>query len=456
VNHTDHINFIPVTRICSGRITTRIKNTETWEVKIHNSVLGQFNGPIHCQASFSPGCDTNLKSGDYVKVLVVFLWGGPYNRYCDLAPGTEALIIGKYNEKYCVPGKVENQNSSDTNDTIRFINKKSGAGLVASDTGSVSLSTGGAISKVMKPWGYGVDKNSDRSMAQNHQRIISYNPPFYLSREQFGMYSGSDEDDEESKTQDTDFYINYRRFVQETRDIQNWISTCEGFFAPWVGPNNNMATLSRSRNPIFNKIINQEKSRLTIECGDSDDKFFNIRVDDVIVGEQATPSSPGATPAKLGNRFNIEVASSGALKIDVAGSGTNGSNTYGVRIAVNSQGELSIFSKGKMTFSHSENDLDTNSIVMDPQAGIDLKAVKGVRINGQEAVLAKFIEWMNQNKAQLCQVTAIGGPAPIHPAAQPGFTTGIQQNGFQDGFTSKGTGNNASGNIQVEDNFNSV
>jgi hypothetical protein len=270
------------------------------------------------------------------------------------------------------------------------------------------------------------------------------------------MYSGTSAEEESSKTQDTDFYINFRRFVQETRDLENWVSTCEGFFAPWVGPNNNMAEISRSRNPIFSKIVNQGNSRLTIECGDSEEKFFNVRVDDVKKFEQATASSPGATPASLGNRFNIEIGSNGALKLDAAGAGVSGSNTYGVRISINENGELSIFSKGKMTFSHSEKDLDTNSIVMDPKDGIDINAVNGVRINGQEAVLAKFIEWMDQNKAQLCQVTSIGGPAPIHPTAQPGFATGVQKNGLQDGFTSKGTGSNASGKIESSDNFHSV
>lgn len=454
---TDYINFIPTMRICSGKVTSKIKNTENWEVKIHQSNLGSFNGPIYCQAAFSPGCELNIKAGDYVKILVTFLWGGPYNTYCDLAPNSECLIIGKYNERYHVPGTIEHPNSTNTEDVIRFVNKKSGAGIIASNTGYVSLSAGSAIFHTLKPWGCGVDKNSSRMWAQNHQRIIAYNPPFYLTRESFGMYSGADSDEEALKVNDSDFYINYRRFVQETRDLENWVSTCEGFFAPWVGANNNHTTMGKSRPPIFNKIINKGKKRFTIECGDSDNQFINMRVDDVIKSEQSITGSSGATPAVLGNRLKLEISSEGALNLDIAGDGKSGTNTYGVRITVNSAGELSIYSKGKMTFSHGEKDIEKNSIIMDPNNGIDIQAVKGVRVNGQEVVLNKFIEWMQKNQTQLCLVTSIGGPAPIHPSALPGFTTGLEYDGLKEGFTSKGdTGTDASGTIQSEDNFNSV
>jgi len=457
MNMTDYINFIPTMRICSGKVTSKIKNTENWEVKIHRSNLGSFNGPIYCQATFPPGGELNIKAGDYVKILVTFLWGGPYNTYCDLAPNSECLIIGKYNERYHVPGSVENPNSTNAEDVIRFVNKKSGSGIVAADSGYVSMATGGVIFHTLKPWGYGVDKDSSRTWAQNHQRVIAYNAPLYLSREAFGMYSGSDPDDEASKINDSDFYINYRRFVQENKDVENWVSTCEGFFAPWVGPNNNYTAMGKSRPPIFNKIINKGKTRFTIECGDSDEKFINMRVDDVKRNEQVITNTPGAAPATLGNRLNLEISSQGALKLDVAGAGNHGTNTYGVRINVSSNGELSIYSKGKMTFSHGEEDIDKNSIVMDPQKGIDIQAVKGVRVNGQAVILNKFIEWMQQNQTQLCLVTSIGGPAPVHPAALPGLTTGIQNDGLQNGFTSKGdTGTDASGKIQSEDNFNSV
>lgn len=356
-----------------------------------------------------------------------------------------------------MPGSVGNPNSTNAEDVIRFVNKKSGSGLVAADSGYVSLATGGVIYHALKPWGYGIDKDSSRTWAQNHQRIIAYNSPLYLSREAFGMYSGSDPDDEALKVNDSDFYINYRRFVQENKDVENWVSTCEGFFAPWVGPNNNYTSMGKSRSPIFNKIINKGKTRFTIECGDSDEKFINMRVDDVKRSEQIIASTPGAAPATLGNRLNLEISSQGALKLDIAGAGNHRTNTYGVRINVNSNGELSIYSKDKMTFSHGEKDIDKNSIVMDPENGIDIQAVKGVRINGQAVILNKFIEWMQQNQTQLCLVTSIGGPAPVHPAAMPGLTAGIQNDGLKNGFTSKGdTGINASGQIQSEDNFSSV
>jgi hypothetical protein len=456
MNHTDYINFTPVPRICSGRVTSKIKDTETWEVSIYESPLGKFNGPIYCQMIYQPGFDYNIKQGSYVKVLITFMFGGTNNRYTDIAPGGANYILGVFNEQYMIPGRVENPNSDYSDDSIRFINKKNGAGIVATDNGQTILSSGGTISHVLKPFGYGVDKNSSRCVAQNHQRVVAYNPPFYLSKEYFGMFSGSDQNDEASKISEKDFYINYRRFVQESRDVENWVSTCEGYYAPWVGANNNATSIGKSKNSIFNKIINQGSLRLTVECGESKEDFFTMRIDDVKVSEKSITTDPGATPAKLGNRMKITVGGDGSVDIDAAGAGLPGSNTHGVKISISAGGDLSIYSKGKMTFSHGPDDVDKNSIVLDPKNGIDLQAVNGVRVNGQEVVLSSLTDWMDKNQGKLCQVTSIGGPAPIHPTALPDFIQGIKVFGENGGFTSKGKGAPASGIIKGEDNFNSV
>jgi len=454
MEQSDYINFTPVPRICSGWVTSKIKDSEIWEVQIYESPIGEFHNPIYCQLIYTPGDDYNIKQGDYVKVLITFLFGGPHNRYTDTAPGTANFILGTFNESSYTHGRVENPNSEYSDDSIRFINKKNGAGVCINDYGHVTIASGGSIFHTLKPFGYGVDQNSERSVAQNHQRIVGYNPPFYLTRENFGLYSGSDRFDSVGKISEKDFYINYRRFVQETRDVDNWISTCEGFFAPWVGANNNLTSMTRSKNTIFDKIINQGKSRLTMECGESDNNFVNIRVDDVKINEQAIPS--GSTPATLGNRFKVIIGNNGAFDLYASGEGVPRSNFHGFKISINKDGELFIFSKGKITFSHSENDLKTNSIILDPKNGIDLKAVNGVRVNGQEVILKAFIDWMNKNQAQLCQATSMGGPTPIHPLALPDFNKGVQTFGEQGGFASIGKGSPASGIIKDEDNFNSV
>jgi len=59
-------------------------------------------------------------------------------------------------------------------------------------------------------------------------------------------------------------------------------------------------------------------------------------------------------------------------------------------------------------------------------------------------------------QTQLCQVTAIGGPAPIHPLALTEFLAGLEKFAEIGGFTSIGKGPAASGIISDIDEFESV
>jgi len=453
---TDVVSYTPVPCICSGVITSKLTDTETYEVSIYESPLGELNGPVYCALIYSPGHDGDYKQGDRVKVQIFFTFGGAENKFLDVATGMNNYIIGRFNERSLANIKVENPISAEVIDAIRFINEKSGSGIVANDNGQVTLATSGVINSILKPFGHGVYENLSRTYAQNHQRVISHNPPFYFAREYFGMYSGADVNDKASRISENDHLISYRRFVTQTRSPDNWVSSCEGAYSPWVGANIDSEEVDKGKDVLFSKAINFEDSRATIEIGEPGDSFINVRVDDVKVSEKNVPASPGATPAILGNRFKMLINDKGELDLRVAGKGVPSSNLNAFHMSIDSDGNLTIHSKGKITFSHSEDDEENNSIVMDPKNGIDITALNGLRVNGQEVVLKAFVEFLKQYQAQWCQVTAIGGPAPIHPAIAPEFNSNVTKFGEKGGFTSVGKSTPAKGIIKDTDDFESI
>jgi len=455
-NPTDVVSYTPVPCICSGVITSKLTNTETYEVDIYESPLGELNGPIYCALIYSPGHDGDYKQGDRVKVMVCFTFGGAENKFLDVATGMNNYIIGTFNERSLANIKVENPISAEVTDAIRFINKKSGAGVIATDNGQLTLATSGAINSILKPFGYGIHENVNHSLAQNYHRIISHNAPFYFAREHFGMYSGSDINDKAGRISDEDHLVLYRRFVTQTRSPDNWVSTCEGAFNPWVGANIDNEEVNKGKDVLFSKAINFNNTRTTIEIGEPGESFINVRVDDVKVNEKNVPVSPGATPAIMGNRFKLQISDKGEFDLRVAGKGIPTSNFNAFHLSINSDGNLTVHSKGKITLSHGDNDESNNSIVMDPKNGIDITALNGLRVNGQEVLLKAWMDFFNKYQAQWCQVTSIGGPAPIHPAIIPDFQAGIQKFGKQGGFTSTGKDAPSTGIIKDTDNFESV
>lgn len=428
-----------------------------WEVEVFDSPVGEFSGPIYAKPIYSPGTEENYKSGDRVKLLITLTYDTLLGRYTDADPSGSNVVLGKYNAEAPHNLKPWHLNSKPDRDNVRFVNDKSQAGIIIDDYGNVVLSSNGFSNLVVSSGGFGINKECLSSYAQNFSRIVAGNAPFYLVKEHFGMYSGSDDDDEVSRTSPDDNQIVFRRFVTQTQDPENWVSLCEGTWAPYVGANNNSEEISLDREVLYTRIINHGDSRVTIEGGEPGASFLNIRVDNVTMSEQnAEGAAPGATPGTVGNKFKINVSDEGAVELFAAGAGTPQSNTYGVHISIDTDGNLKIHSKGTIELSHGDNDTSNNSIVMDPISGIDMTAKNGLRFNGQEVVLKAFLDWMQQNQSQLCQVTSIGGPAPIHPAALPAFTSGINKFADQKGFTSNNSGEPAAGIINNQDNFQTV
>lgn len=451
----NYIGYTPVPCICSGIITSKITNEETYEVSIYEGPLGELNGPIYCTLIYSPGND-NYRQGMFVKVLMTFMFGGPDMTFTDVMTTSNSYILGTFSERSIIAQDVENPMSAKSKDTMRILNPKSNAGIVMYDNGHLSLVTGGSISTVLKPYGHAIDENAHRTMAQNHHRIVSNNSPFYLTQEMFGMYRGANAEDAASRLSEDDVFINYRRFVQQTQSLDKWVSTTEGAFSPFVGANNRGTTVSKSKEVLFSKVINYEDKRLTIEAGEKGEEFLQIRVDDVKVNEKNIATEPGATPAVLGNRLKITISDEGAIDIKTSGKGIPGTNTHGCNIKIDTDGNLTINASGVIELSHGDDDNKINSIKMDPKDGIDIRAVNGVRVNDQEVVLSSYIDWMNKYKATLTRTAAIGAPSPIHPIAIPEFIKGVNLDGLLKGFTSKGKGSPASGIITDNDDFSSV
>jgi hypothetical protein len=93
---------------------------------------------------------------------------------------------------------------------------------------------------------------------------------------------------------------------------------------------------------------------------------------------------------------------------------------------------------------------------MSKDGGIEFTAKKGFKVNGIEVVTKAFLDWMQKYQTNLCQVTTIGGPAPIHPAALPEFTSGLTSPMASKGFTTTEVSGTPTGIIQDQDQHSSV
>jgi len=452
---TDTISYTPVQCMCSGVITSLIDDEESYEVRLYDSPMADFSGPVYATLMYNPGTDGNFKQGDHVKVMVNFAFGGAKNDYDGVMPGTDNYIMGMFNERTMATKRVESPLAVNSPDHIRYLNNKSDAGLIATDSGDVVLASGGSIQHVLKPFGYGLYRNMSYQMAQNHHRIVSHNPPYYFAREHFGMYDGADIEDESSRLTDEDFPMIYRRFVTQTRSPNNWVSTCEGTYAPWVGANIEEKTVTKNKDVLFTKIVNFMDSRATIEMGKPGAEFINIRVDDIKDNEKSVPVSPGATPALVGNRFKLTISDKGELDLRAASKADPSENLNAFHLKIDEDG-LTIHSKGRIALSHGDEDESNNSIVLDPKKGIDITALNGFRVNDQEVLLKSFIEFLSTYRKLWCQSTSPGGPAFLHPAIEPFFDDGIRKFAEKGGFTSIGKSESASGVIKDRDRFPTV
>jgi len=451
------IRSTPIPVICAGHIKSYNPSSELYEIFVFKTPNDILMGNIYAAAIYSPG-SCKYKINDLVKVSMMFNFGGVDNKFlgpCNV--GGTNHILGLYDEKTKLDVKIENQYTQNTQDSMNFINKLNGNGLSIQDNGTTLL-VSGAIFTSLKSFGFGINKDSHQSLAQNHIRTVGNNDPYYLAKEHFGLYMGANRDDELGRTSVEDFPIIFRRFVTQSAAFDNWVSTCEGAYSPWFGPNNDYPKVSRTKEVLFTKIINKDTLRLTVEAGESDASFVNVRIDDVLSSEKLIDGGIGASAAKLGNRFSFIISGDGTLDLRAGGAGldrnVSSGNTHGIHISVDAEGNLTIHSKGKISLSHGDNEETNNSIVLDPAKGVDITANKGFRVNGVEVATKNFIDWFDTNKNNLCLVTAIGGPAPLFDL--PGFALKKQLIGSGGGFVTDNNNPPSTGKIEDIINFSST
>ncbi len=412
----EQINYTPVPRMCSGYVISQLDNkTATYEIQIYNSPIGDFNGPIYCTSIYSAGCDNDYRVGDSVKVLVTFLFGGADNKIIDMAPGTEAYIMGNFDDTALFPRTTTNPLLPSCNDTVRFFNKRSKAGMAVGDNGHVTIAANGPVYSYYRPGGFGTGKNSFTTYAQNFHRVLSNNAPFDTAREHFGLFSGESEIDESTRLSPKSNYVIKRSYTPADKGLTRWVSSCEGAFAPFVGPNNKSDRVKPSRKTLFHKIVNSDKSRLTIDAGNPGDSFFEMRVDNVIMGEKYLDIGSGATTGILGNLFKMKVSDKGDFELSGGSKGIPVANINGFKITGDKNGGLSIQASKKLTLTTGDGEDKINSIEISTDGAIDVKTSAGFTVNGQPVATSDFIEWFIKNMPKMFLSSAPGTPAVPEP-----------------------------------------
>jgi len=418
------ISYIPVPWICNGKITGKVEGSPTYWVRVENTPLGALNADINAVPIYQPGGSKDYKPNDHVKVLLVHHFNIDSNQFEGVARMYKTYILGLYEPEAMIDTKIQNPITEKGNDRTVISHENSQGAIVMTDNYEMIQSPGGAVSKVMKAFGVGVHKNCEYTKAQNFHRIISHSDEKYFSREHFGLFDGKTLEDEQTNVSPIDFLINYRRFVQQTKEPDKWVSLCEGAYAPWVGANNSNTSMIMGKDVLFTKIINNQSKRLTIEMGEPGQDFFLLRIDDIKIGEYTAPTEAGATPGVIGNKFKIGISDEGAVEIYAAGKGIPISNIAGFKLSLSADGELKIQCAKKITITHGDADENINSISLDPVNGVEIKSLAGFKVNGKKLVNENFLDWLSNNQASLVSsVLPPGSPCPMFPATLALFQT---------------------------------
>ena len=398
------ISHVPIPWVCSARIISKVEGSSTYWVRIDESQLGKDGCDTIATPMYQPGGAQDYKPEQWVKALVVHHFNIDTNKFEGVARMYRTYILGLYEPEAIIDSKVQNPMTEKNDDRTVISHKGSQGGIVLTDNFELTTSPGGSITQTMKAFGEGIYKNSHYTKVQNFHRVISHSDEKYFCREHFGLFDGKTSDDESTNVSATDFLINYRRFVQQTKDASKWVSICEGAYSPWVGANNSTQMVVQGKDVLFTRIVNSGTKRITCEMGEPGDAFFLLRIDEVKKGEYTTTTDAGATPGVIGNRFKIGISDEGAIEVYAAGKGIPISNTAGFKLKLTSEGELTIQCAKSITLTHGDADKKVNSIVIDPDKGVDITAVSGFRVNGKLLLNENFLNWFVLNAATFAQL----------------------------------------------------
>lgn len=410
--------FIPTITMAYGMIVFIPDDRLYYSVQITTSAMGAFTGEIKCQALSSPGSEENYRVGDRVVVQMSAAFDLKQGCIESISHDMPKFIVGLYRMPSSAPDILHTTDTLPENAT-KFLGSKRRAGMVVGDDGTVTHTTDGLVRSVMMPGGNGIFEECKRDEAMNFQRVVAGLDPIYPARDHFGMSNGPTDEEQALATPGKTPIVN-RRFVPGNDGMTKFVSVSEGSKAPFCGANLSEVDFEDSDEDVANsKCIQSGPVRLTTETGKPGEKFHMIRVDKVVSNEMQVGGV--VTPAVLGNLAHIAIGDDGSFDIRTGGLGTPVANSHTSSVSFDKDGNMVVYSNGKITLSHSESDVGTNSIVIDPDNGIDIKADKGFRVNGKYLVNENFLDFFDANSTNLCLVTAIGGPAPLHPKTMTEF-----------------------------------
>ena len=330
------ISNISIPHICSGTIFKHL-DSGTYEVKLTKTPIGEFIGCIHARLISPDSLSNTYQFGDAVKVLVHFNITEDTFEIGSVNHKHGAYILGHHRERSIIDIPIEHPTSAADPNQISFVNKRTGAGIVTTNEGHMTLCSGGISQIVFRTGGYGCQKDKIELTAQNHSKAIFNGDDMMLNRESFGAYHGASIDEESANITPDSRLVNYRRFVCQSGVIDKYVSTCEGAYYPFFGPNNTGDTVRKNKESLYTQIVNAGTKRITSEKGASAKEFSLFRIDDIILLEQASPI--GYLSAVGGYRFKSTISDTGAMEIRGGGSGTPGANINKYHIAISDKGE---------------------------------------------------------------------------------------------------------------------
>ena len=411
------ITYSITNMVCSATVLQQLdKGTANFEIQVHESPLDEFMGPISAVSIYSSSSDNKYKKGQLVKVLVPFVYNNTTGKFEDTVSSPDVYILGSFDDEKLVDVKVDSPLIPDGEDSTRFLNKKSKAGMSIDDNGQVTIATAGGVYEYFSAGGFGTDRNAKYSNLANDITVLTGLNDFNTAIKHFGYYLGdSDEESALVMTMDDKPVIN-RRFIPLNANIKSWVSTCEGTHAPFVGPNNDSSSIKSSKGVLYTKIVNVDKKRFTIEVGEEGSEFLNMRIDNVISNEKRIATKAGASTAVLGNTFSFTVGDDGSFKIMAGGVGTVGVKKSGIHIEGTASGKLIVNASGGIEMSTGSTDKAVNSISIG--AGVvKIMSAGSFVVNGVEVLTKRFSSWMMKNlsKMFLPIPPQTGGPVSPNP-----------------------------------------
>lgn len=410
---------VPILSIGIGQIISVSTDENLAKVRISEMAGSDFTGSVSCRIMHS-GVMENYAPGDYVIVQMTMIYEMHSQKIHSAATDMPKYVMGHYHAPALDRSKPRSINTAPTNNT-RFTHKALESGMMLGDDGSVDIVTEGAPKRMLAPDGNGVFQDYIHDHAQNFHQTIANQSPAYLSRSHFGAFNAKD-DDKQATMMPSDQMIVKRDFVNATPDMDRWTSETCGANAPLVGCNNSTNAVVDTKKTVWSRIVQSGTKRVTIDAGDEGDGIMTIRLDELIMAEQALPMIDVPTPAILGNISSLMMGDDGAFEICAGGQSLPAGNSHGFKLSYKPGSGLMIQCQEKITITHGDTDTASNSIVVDPDAGVDVTASKGFRVNGKHLATEAVVDWLDSNQAALCQVTMIGAPAPLTPKALADFT----------------------------------